>query len=222
LRYSEGVSFNSDRITFFNDPRLTTGATSQVPINKVKQTEAGAKWRSGNFSTFVTLFQAKTDETNFDVTTQKASANSYDAKGIEIESGFRLGNLKLTGGLTYTDANITASNNPALVGTTPKRQADWVYQASGVYDWNAISTGLSLVGTTDSKDDGPNGPNTVTLPGFAVINAFLNYRVSANATVSLGVNNLFDKLGYTESNDGRGAARAVNGRSSKISLKYTF
>ncbi len=222
LRYSEGVSFNSDRITFFNDTRLTNGSTSQVPINKVKQTEAGAKLRAGAFSAFVTVFQAKTDETNFDVTTQKGSANSYDAKGIEFEGGLRLGDIKFTGGLTYTDAKITASNNSKLIGTTPKRQADWVYQAAAVYDWNAFSTGLSLVGTTDSKDDGPTGPNTIKLPGFAVVNAFVNYRVSTNATVSLGVNNLTDKLGYTEANDGRGAARAVNGRTSKISLKYTF
>lgn len=222
LRYSEGVAFNADRITFFNDTRLTNGATSQVPINKVKQTEAGAKWRSGAFSTFVTVFQAKTDETNFDVTTQKASANSYDAKGIEFEGGLRVGDLKLTGGLTYTDAKITASNSAALIGTKPNRQADWVYQAAVAYDWNSFSTGLSMVGTTDSKDNGPGGANTITLPGFSVVNAFMNYRVSNNATVSLGVNNLFDKLGYTESNDGRGAARAVNGRTSKISLKYTF
>ncbi len=224
LRYSEGASFNADRITFFNDARLTSGASSIIPINKVKQTEAGAKWRSGGFSAFVTVFQAKTDETNVDLTKSpiQSTANSYDAKGIEFEGGLRFGALKLTGGLTYTDAKITASSNKASIGTTPNRQAEWVYQLASSYDLGAATVGASLAGNTDSKDNGPSGANTITLPGFSIVNAFVNYRVSTNATVSLGVNNVFDKLGYTESNDGRGAARAVNGRASRISLKYTF
>ena len=224
LRYSEGAAFNADRITFFNDARLTSGASSIIPINKVRQTEAGAKWRSGGFSAFVTVFQAKTDETNVDLTKSpiQSTANSYDAKGVEFEGGLRFGALKLTGGLTYTDAKITASSNKASIGTTPNRQAEWVYQLASSYDLGAATVGASLAGNTDSKDNGPSGANTITLPGFSIVNAFVNYRVSTNATVSLGVNNVFDKLGYTESNDGRGAARAVNGRASKISLKYTF
>lgn len=222
LRYSDGVSFNADRITFFNNPGLTNGSVSSIPINKVKQTEAGVKWRTGGLSTFVTLFQAKTDETNFDVTTQKASANSYDAKGVEIEAAFRTGGFRIAGGVTFTDAKIKASNNAALVGTTPKRQADFVYQLSPSYTFGAATVGASIVGTTDAKDDSPAGPNTVTLPGFAIVNAFANYQISEQTTISLGVNNLFDKIGYTETNDGRQAARSVNGRTVKVGLKYTF
>jgi outer membrane receptor protein involved in Fe transport len=222
LRYSDGVSFNADRITFFNDAGLTNGKASQIPINKVKQTELGAKWRAGGFSSFVTLFQAKTDETNFDVTTQRGSANSYDAKGVEIELGYRIGGFKITGGMTYTNAEITASNNKALIGTTPNRQADWVYQVSPSYTMGDLSLGANIVGNTDSKDNSPAGPNTVTLPGFTIVNAFVSYRVLKDATISLNVNNLFDQIGYTESNDGRGAARSVNGRTTKVSLKYTF
>lgn len=222
LRYSDGVSFNADRITFFNNPGLTNGSISNVPINKVKQTEAGVKWRAGSVSTFVTLFQAKTDETNFDVTTQRGSANSYDAKGVEFEGAYRMGGFRLSGGLTYTDAKITASSDRALIGTTPKRQAKWVYQFSPSYEWGPFMGGISVVGNTDSKDDSPAGPITVTLPGFAVVNAFINYRLTDNTTLSLGANNLLDKIGYTESNDGRQAARSVNGRSIKATVKYTF
>ena len=46
---------------------------------------------------------------------------------------------------------------------------------------------------------------------------------------SLGVNNLFNTLGYTEA-EGQGnltnnplyIARAINGRSARVSLKYSF
>ena len=39
---------------------------------------------------------------------------------------------------------------------------------------------------------------------------------------SLGVYNLTNTLGYTEINDGRMAARSINGRSAKVGLKYQF
>lgn len=223
LRYSDGASFNADRNIFFADARAFNGS-SPIPINEVKQTEIGVKYRNGGFSSFVTLFQAKTDETNIDVTTVpiNRSTTSYDAKGIEFEGGWRIGGFKLTGGVTFTDATVTASTNALIVNKTPKRQADWLYQLSATYDLNQFTFGANVIGTTDSKDDSPAGPVSVTLPGYNVVNAFGTYHISDKAEVSLGVNNLFNKLGFTESNDGRGAARAINGRSSNISLRYSF
>ena len=220
-RYSDGVAFNADRITFFNAAKLVDGS-SPVPTNTIKQTEAGVKWRQGNLSAFVTLFQAKTDESNFDVTTQKASANSYDSKGVELEVGYRISGFRVLGGVTYTDANITASNNAALVGTIPKRQARFVYQVAPSYTYGPFAVGASIVGTTRSKDDSPAGPISVTLPAFAVVNAFATYELIVNTQIFIGVNNLFDKIGYTESNDGRQAARSINGRTIKAGLKYSF
>jgi hypothetical protein len=38
--------------------------------------------------------------------------------------------------------------------------------------------------------------------------------------VQLGVNNLTNVVGYTESNDGRGAARSINGPTAKVTLSY--
>ena len=77
-------------------------------------------------------------------------------------------------------------------------------------------------GTTASNDDGPTGPVTITLPAFVAVNAFASYNLTQDATVSLSVNNLFNAIGYTESNDGRGAARSINGRTARLSLKYNF
>ena len=82
------------------------------------------------------------------------------------------------------------------------------------------------MGTTQSyaQDD-----NVVILPGFATVNAFANYEIAKGAVLSLGVNNLFNTLGYTEAegqnnlgNNPLYIARAVNGRSAKLSLKYSF
>ena len=57
---------------------------------------------------------------------------------------------------------------------------------------------------------------------FASVNAFVNHQLTPMIGLSLGVNNLFDKIGYTESNDGRGAARSINGRTARATMKVTF
>jgi outer membrane receptor protein involved in Fe transport len=221
-RYSDGAAFNADRITFFNQANLVNGKSSVIPVNTVKQTELGTKWRQGGFSTFATLFMAKTTESNVDTTTTPITKtdSTYDAKGLELESSYRIGGFAISGGATFTDAKLTASTNAALVGQTPKRLAKVIYQVSPTYSMGNLTLGASLVGTTSSKDDSPTGPLTVTLPGYSVLNGFVNYAVNDKATVSFGVNNLTNTIGYTESNDGRGAARSINGRTMKVTLSY--
>ena len=224
-RISDGAAYNADRITFFNAPALVNGASTKIPVNEVKQLEGGVKWRSNGLSVFATLFLARTDEINVDPTTTpvKVTTNKYSSKGVELEVAYKLGIVKLQGGMTYTDAQITQSSNAALVGRTPKRQAKIVYQLTPSASLgDSAVVGASIVGTTSSKDDGPTGPLSITLPAYMTVNAFASYALTSQVSVSMAVNNLLDKIGYTESNDGRGAARSINGRTAKATLKYNF
>jgi catecholate siderophore receptor len=223
-RLSEGAAYLADRITFFNSPGLVNGASSVIPTNEVRQLEGGVKWRSGGVSLFATLFMADTDEINVDVTTSpiRVTRTTYDSKGLELEGAWRIGNFAINGGVTYTDANVKSSTNAAIVGKTPKRQAKLVYQFTPSWSFGDATVGASIIGTTDSKDDSPAGPVSVTLPGFTAVNAFVNYALTPAVTLGLAVNNLFDTIGYTESNDGRGAARSINGRTAKATLKVSF
>jgi len=214
-RLSEGVAFNADRIMFGSAAVPMAGGAGVVPINTVQQLEGGVKMRSGNLSTFVTLFQAKTDESNFDATTQKSTANKYDAKGIEIEAGYKMGAFRINGGLTLTDAKIVSS------GLTPNRQAKVVYQLSPTYTSGAFTVGAAIVGSSSAKD-AQGSAYEATLPAYTVVNGFANYAISKDLTATFGVYNLTNTLGYTEINDGRMAARSINGRSAKVGLKYNF
>ena len=217
-RYSDGTAYNADRITFFNNPNLVNGKSTTIPVNKVKQTEIGVKVRGNGYSLFATLFDAKTDEVNVDVTTTPivAKANSYRSKGLELEGSARFGLVSLLGGLTYTDAKQAD-------GRAPKRQAKIVYQLTPTLSFSdELTAGVGIVGTTKSQDDGPTGPLTITLPAYTVVNAFVSYSLTPKATLTLAANNLFNEIAYTESNDGRGAARAYTGRTVKASLRYNF
>jgi catecholate siderophore receptor len=224
-RASKGAAFNADRITFFNAPNLVNGTSSKIPVNEVTQLEGGAKWRYEGLSLFGTLFFAKTNEINVDVTKTPIAVTTtkYESKGLELEAAYRYDIFSIVGGATLTDAKVKSSSNAAIVGKTPKRQAKVVYQLTpSVALGDDIQLGASIVGTTASKDDGPTGPVSINLPAYVSVNAFASYNVTPAASVSLAVNNLTNVIGYTESNDGRGAARAINGRTAKVTLKYAF
>jgi catecholate siderophore receptor len=219
-RYSDGAAYNADRITFFNNAGLVNGTSPTIPQNKVKQWEGGVKWRQGGLSVFATLFLAKTDEVNVDLVSTPIAVNNnkFKSKGLELEGAYRLGDFRISGGATFTDAEQAD-------GRTPKRQAKLVYQLTPEYSFGNLALGASIVGTTASKDDGPasaGGSLSITLPAFFSVNAFASYQFTDAIALQLTANNLFDKIGYTESNDGRGAARSINGRTVKATLKYTF
>lgn len=214
-RVSDGIAFNADRVMFGNP----LDGTTPISTNIVKQTEAGVKWKSGDLRSFVTLFQAKTDESNFEATTQKFSANSYDAKGVELEASYRLGDFRLNGGLTVTNATIVGASDKSIIGKTPRRQARTVYQLAPTYTIGDVVLGASLIGT--SKAWGDDG-NTLTLPGYKVVNAFLNYQVNDHVKLSLNANNLFKQIGYTEVEGDGHAARSINGRTIRATLNYSF
>jgi len=214
-RVSNGVAFSADRLLFGNP----LDGSVPISLNEVDQVEGGVKWRAGGLSTFVTLFNARTTESNYEVTTQTFTNNKYKANGVEFEAAYGIGDFRIVGGITWTDAKITAANAASQVGKKPRRQADVVYQVSPSYAIGNLEFGTAVIGTGKSYGD---DDNTITLPAFAVVNAFANYQFGEQVTVSLGVNNLFDKIGYTEVEGSGHAARSINGRTAKIGLKYQF
>ena len=214
-RGSDGVSFSADRLLYGNP----LDGSVPISINKVRQLEGGAKWRSGSTSVFATLFDARTNESNYEVTTQKFTANKYTARGLELEAAWAMAGFHVGGGVTYTHARISESNDASTVGKKPRRQADIVWQLTPGYSMGNLDVGAAIVGTTKSYGE---DQNKITMPGYTVVNPYVGYRFSPKASVLLSINNAFDALGYTEIEGDGHAARAVNGRSYRATLKYEF
>ncbi|WGM48018.1 Vitamin B12 transporter BtuB [Brevundimonas sp. NIBR10] len=228
-RASRGGRANADRL-LFGPAILANGniRSSDAAVDMVDQYEAGVRYRSGPVQLFATAFLARTEETNFEATSQTFTDAEYEAKGIEVEAFYRNGGFDFSGGVTWTNAEITADRlNPANVGNTPRRQADWVYQATGSYSWGALRVGANVVGTTDSY---AQFDNQLVLPGYVIVNPFASYDLTEDLSLSLNVNNVFDEFAVTESEEGSitaGAAnvlraRTLNGRTASVTLRYTF
>jgi outer membrane receptor protein involved in Fe transport len=226
-RVSRGGRANADRL-LFGKIRPDGSVASEDAVDMVDQVEAGVKYRRDGFGLFATVFWAKTQEQNYEATTQKFFDREYKAQGVELEASYRLGDFAITGGATYTDAEISKDVlNPAVVGNRPRRQAQWVYQLAPTWNHDRLSAGASIIGTTDAyaQDD-----NRLVFPAFAQVNAFAAYDLTESLSLSVNANNLFDTLGLTESEEGSITpnvdnvirARSINGRTVTATLRYAF
>lgn len=220
-RVSNGASFNADRIISPGDNDLNGSAP--IPVNVVHQYEGGVKARYGNFNAFITLFDAHTSESNYDVTTQVASANKYHSYGSEIELGYVYHGLILRAGATYTHSRITDTNEAGALNMIPQRQANWIFQVSPSYMYGPMTVGGSIIGSTQSYG---NDQNTIIMPGYALLNLFATYQITPKFQAMLTADNVTNAVAYSEldsvSGDSAEAARAFDGRTVKASIRYNF
>lgn len=226
-RASRGGRANADRL-LFGVVQADGSVRKEDAVDYVDQYELGVKYRSGGFGLFVTGFYAKTQEQNFEATSQTFFDRTYEAKGIEIEAAYRRGIFDLRGGATWTDAEIAKDNiTPANEGNTPRRQADFVYQVTPALDWGMVRTGLNLVGTSKAY---AQDSNELVFPAYTQVNAFVNVRPVDNIEVSINANNLFNAKGITEAEEGSIVsgvdnyirARAINARTVSAAIRFDF
>ncbi len=226
-RASRGGRANADRLLF--GVVLPDGSVRKDDaIDYVEQYELGVKYRSGGFGLFVTGFYAKTQEQNFEATTQRFFDRDYRAVGVELEAAYRAGIFDLRAGATWTDAEIAKDAiTPANEGNTPRRQANLIYQVTPALDFGQARVGFNVVGTTKAY---AQDNNQLIFPGYTQVNAFVNFRPVENVELSLNANNLFNVTGITEAEEGSivtGAnnylrARSINGRTISASIRFDF
>lgn len=224
-RLSRGGRANADRL-LFGKVQPDGSVADEDAVDLVDQYELGVKYRYDNLSLFATAFYSETEEQNFEATSQRFFDRKYEAKGIELESAYYIGDFDFRGSVTWTDAEIASDAlNPDVVGNTPRRQADFIYSLMGRYNFSDGSVGLNVIGTTDAY---AQDNNDLTFDGYAQVNAFAVYQLTDGLSVSINVNNLFDTVGITEAEEGSIPdnniirARTINGRTTSATLKYEF
>lgn len=227
-RYSQGGRHTADRSLF--SPAVSTtdgslpGGDSGV-IAEVNQLEGGLKYQGGGLRLYATAFYAETAETNVEIAPLLLTDNEYEAFGLELEGSYSVGPFSLSAGATWTDSEIVDANNAAVIGNTPRRQADLVYQGTAQYEDDFFTAGLNLIGTTESFTQ---DSNDLVLPAYTQVNAYLAVRPLDRLEVGLNANNLFNAYGYTEAEEGSipgngiVRARSIAGRTISASVRVEF
>lgn len=227
-RYSQGGRHTADRSLFSPAVSAIDGSTpggDSGVIADVDQAEIGFKYQRGRLRLYGTGFYAKTSETNVEIAPLVLTDTDYQAFGIELEGAYSVGPFSLSAGATWTDSEIKKSLNPAVVGNTPRRQADFIYQATAQYDDGFFKVGGNIVGTTDSftQDN-----NELKLPAYAQVNAFIAVRPVDRIELAVNATNLFNSSGYTEAEEGSipsngiVRARSIAGRTVSASVRFDF
>ena len=233
-RYSRGGRAAADKIlaTVALDPINGGLANEGAGHDPVTQSEVGFKYRNGGLFANVTGFYAEVSETNQQIkpdangaTTIALVSRSYSAKGVEFEGGIQRGPFSLTAGATYTAAEIVEAEDAVLVGNTPRRQPDFIFQLMPQYDTDRFTVGASIVGTTSSY---AQDSNQLTIPAYTTVNAFVQVRPIDRVVLSLNANNLFDTMAITEVSaaslpvSGLLLAHTLPGRNLSASVRFYF
>ncbi len=228
-RYSDGGRAVADRLTQVAGSLNSDGSLSATTdgYDNVQQLEVGYKIMQDDWSLFATLFNTLTEETNAEITSGVTFVREYEATGLELEGKYQFNDyFSLRGNTTWSDAEITKDkNNAAVVGNTPRRQADFIWTIAPEFNLNQLTLGLALQGTTDFylQDN-----NDLKQKGYNLVNLYASWNINDQLTASLNANNLTDEFAITEAEEGSAAVgsiirgRPVSGRSMSVGLRYSF
>jgi outer membrane receptor protein involved in Fe transport len=255
-RASQGGRFNVDRNILSGythaDGSLTASGAEKV-VSKVNQEEIGVK-RKGrigdtSYGVNATLFYNTYGSSNFDLTQGTNGTyfdDKYKATGLELEGQLRHGGFALVGNMTYTSAKIVANatapggTTPLVwtnsgVGNQPAYTPALTYMLAPSYSYGPFQGGVMIVGTGRMN---MNNSTEFWAPGTTLVHMNLAWEFVPNATVTLNVHNMFNKLSAA-GNAGAGslaglqgnpsvngqyvsAISAVNGRSAVLGVNYAF
>ncbi len=239
-RVSKGGRAIADRLLFSPyvnsvTGNLTSGLEGQA-VATVKQQEMGAKLRGrkdwGTYGVFVTLFTASVDEFDYDQTRTigpKLNVVGTKANGMEVESVFTSGDFSINANLTYTDLKVTkdlvgSAVGNSTVGLVPGGVPKLLYTVAPRYTIGPVTLGATIVGQSFVWN---NGYDTFKVDGRAIVNAFVNYSLTSDTTLSLNVGNVFDKVASSSGVGGPSAANIVEmrpeaGRSISLAIRHSF
>ena len=184
--------------------------------SKGEQFEVGVKqgWFDDRFTTTASLFAlTKTniavsdpENTGFDILTGEA-----EVKGIELEAaGELLPGLNVIGQVTLLDTEVTEDTDATIIGNKLTGSVEstaslWAtYQLPGNLDGWAIGGGVFYTGERALNDS-----NTLSLPGYTTVDAFVGYRITGAISAQLNVTNIADKRYYATAGTSGDTFRSV-------------
>lgn len=237
-RYSLGHRAISDRLLTtsnnFNALGGLAAGADEIAVAPVTQFEVGTKTRgnlgSGRYALSATYFRSTTKEFDYDPTRNIQRDGpylrelGYKADGVELESGYSVGNFALNANIVYSDETFTKNTaSSTFIGKTPAGSTKWRYTISPRYTF-----GDTVIGAT-ARGVGKmflNDANTASVDGHYIVSAFVNHNFSNGMVGSLNINNLFNKL-YPSSTAGLISgnvygAGVETGRTISATVRYKF
>ena len=227
---SDKVSFYANYAEALIPGQIAPATSGGVPVTnagevldpfKGKQVEAGVKYDSGRFggtaSVFsITLPSAYVQNNRFDTNGEQRN------QGVELTVfGEPVDGVRILGGATWIDAELTRTAGGALNGKRPIGVPEWQLNANLEYDLPFLD-GLTVDGRVVYTGEQPaNAANTVNLDSWTRLDLGARYRVTIAdkpVTFRARIENLTDENYWASSGGYPGANYLVLGGPRTVSL----
>lgn len=177
-------------------PATATNAGETFAPYKARQYELGMKYGAGSLTGTVSAFQIKKPS-------GQLTSNVYAVDGEQSNRGLEFNvfgevtsSLRLLGGLTLIDAELTETNNPATRGNKPVGVPSVMANLGTEWDMGSVH-GLTLNGSVNyTGKQYVNQANTQSLPSWITANVGARYQLKLSGkttTFRADLKNVFDK-----------------------------
>jgi outer membrane receptor protein involved in Fe transport len=196
---------------------VTTRANAALRNERLEGYEIGADWRAGEaLSLAVTAFDNRVRDAIANVTIgpnlrQRRNIAAIEVRGIEAAAQARLGALRFTGSLAWTDAVMRGgAEAAALEGRRPAQTPRW--SASGTVSWRPRSDWLFSLTARHVGAQFEDDLGTALLPAVTTLDGYAEAPLGRRAALVLRAENLTDAEIVTQNQGGAidlGAPRTV-------------
>nr|ELR5041576.1 TonB-dependent siderophore receptor [Providencia stuartii]ELR5082670.1 TonB-dependent siderophore receptor [Providencia stuartii] len=190
--YVEGLSKGSAA------PANAKNSGEMMKPFRSKQYELGVKYERPSAITTLSLFQISKPSGSLDPHSMIYSANDEQRnRGIELSiSGKPFDSLRLTGGVTYIQAELTKTASGQNKGNEPVGVSPWVANIGVEYDIPSVS-GLSINGNVNYHTrQYVNKENTHSIPSWTTVDVGSAYKTTVSntpVTLRLNINNILNE-----------------------------
>ncbi|MFY3768816.1 MAG: TonB-dependent receptor [Pseudomonadota bacterium] len=190
--YVEGLSKGSAA------PANAKNSGEMMKPFRSKQYELGVKYERPSAITTLSLFQISKPSGSLDPHSMIYSANDEQRnRGIELSiSGKPFESLRLTGGVTYIQAELTKTASGQNKGHEPIGVSPWVANIGAEYDIPSVS-GLSINGNVNYHTrQYVNKENTHSIPSWTTVDVGSAYKTTVSntpVTLRLNINNILNE-----------------------------
>lgn len=206
-----------------------SAANQSLAPERSRSVELGAKWDVMDDSLSLTAAIFRTEKTNARITAANGTtrlAGNYKVDGMELGlAGNVTARWQVFGGYTYMDSRVvnTTSFSRGVVNVASGRQfANIPRNSFSLWNTYQLMPRLTVAGGAfyTSKVYG-NTMNTKWVPGYTRFDAMVSYVIDKNMTLQLNIQNLTDKVYYSQAYVSHYASMAA-GRSATLALNVRY
>lgn len=177
-------------------PAAASNAGQVFAPYKAKQHEVGVKVDFGNVMATLAAFRITKPSGQLFGTVYAVDSEQRN-QGLELTvAGEPLKGVRLLGGVTYLDAELTKTNSAATVGNRPVGVPTWMANVGTEWDLPWVR-GLTLTGGVNfTGREYVNQENTQSVPSWTTVDLGARYTTSVygkSTTIRAGLFNAFDR-----------------------------